>query len=147
MEGKVDIIFHVTIELKLFQLKSFQGITTKSKPETDQSDCTISSKQMFPYTCKTAQLVTNLQQTYTNTVSKTLLGCVCLVPGCLLATRLLRSTGLLQIVSTTCYPLAIQQLANNLSNSIVAIEKMALLLQFVDKLARRLLRTHFVDKL
>ena len=42
-----------------------QGITTKSKPETDQSDCTISSKQMFPYTCKTAQLVTNLQQTYT----------------------------------------------------------------------------------
>jgi hypothetical protein len=78
------------------------------------------------YTRKNAQVVTNLQQTCSNAVPTTcqqdvfallvpslLTSCQLLVNN-LLATRLLSSADLLQVVPTTCYRPAIQQLVNKL---------------------------------
>ena len=75
---------------------------------------------------KNAQVVTNLQQTCSNAVPTTcqqgvfallvpnlLTSCQRLVEN-LLATRLLNSTDLLQVVPTICYRPAIQQFVNKL---------------------------------
>jgi hypothetical protein len=68
-----------------------------------------------------------------------------------LATRFLTSTGLLQVVPTTCYLCyrpAIQQFVNKLwVTTLSQLDKTTALLQLVDKPATSLLRTHLVDKL
>jgi hypothetical protein len=66
-----------------------------------------------------------------------------------LATRLLSSTDLLQVVPTTCcYRPAIQQFVNKLwVTTLWQLDKTTALLQLVDKLATSLLRTHLVDQL
>jgi hypothetical protein len=55
---------------------------------------------------------------------------------------------LLQVVPTTCYRPAIQQLVNKLwVTTLWQLDKITALLQLVDKLASSLLRRHLVDKL
>jgi hypothetical protein len=71
------------------------------------------------YTRKNAQVVTNLQQTCSNAVPTTCQQDVftLFVPSltsCRLVTKLLSSTDLLQVVPTTCYCPAIQQVVNKL---------------------------------
>ena len=73
------------------------------------------------YTRKNAQVVTNLQQTCSNAVPTACqqdVFAILLVPSlltsCHLATRLLSSTDLLEVVPTTCYRPAIQQFVNEL---------------------------------
>jgi hypothetical protein len=56
----------------------------------------------------------------------------------------LSSADLLQVVPTTCYRLAIQQVV---SGKPVQLHKITALLQLVAKLATSLLRTYVVDKL
>ena len=84
----------------------------------------LNHSQFFTYTRKNAQLVTNLQQTCSKLCWNNLLtgcartGCPKLVDKLLqacsrLATSLMNSTALLQVVPTTCYRAAI----NNLSTS------------------------------
>jgi hypothetical protein len=95
--------------------------------------CMIHEILRVKYTRKNAQVVTNLRQTCSNAVPTTcqqdvfallvpslLTSCQRLVENLLqsrwqLATRLLSSTDLLQVVQTTCYRPATHQFVNKLS--------------------------------
>ena len=60
----------------------------------------------------------------------------------------MNSTNFLQVVPTTCYRAASQELVNKLrvTNS-VQLDKITALLQLVDKLVTSLLRAQLVDKM
>ena len=60
----------------------------------------------------------------------------------------MNSTALLQVVPTTCYRAASQQLVNMLwVTNLVQLDKITALLQLVDKLVTSLLRAQLVDKM
>ena len=95
-----------------------------------------------------------VEETYGNICMLPRMCSHCLFPACWqvacwqLATRLLSSTDLLQVVPTTCYRPAIQQFVNKLwLATLQELDKITALLQFVDKFAASLLRTHLVGKL
>ena len=92
------------------------------------------------YTRKNAQLVTNLQQTCSKLVGTSLLqdfirtACSLIVDKLLqacgrLATSLMNSTALLQVIPTTCYRAVSQQLVNKLwVTNLVQLDKITALL-------------------
>ena len=103
------------------------------------------------YTRKNAQLVINLQQTCSKSVGTTcwqdVLALVVpslltrLLQACsrLAYTSLMNSTALLQVVPTTCYRAASQQLVNKLwVTNLIQLDKITALLQLVDKLVYKL---------
>jgi hypothetical protein len=100
-----------------------------------------------PYTCKNPQVITKQQETWKQCCFNNLLsGCVrsaCsqlvdkLLKACWqLATRLLSSTNLLQVVPITCYRPAIQQFVTKLraTATLYQLDKITALLQLVDNL-------------
>ena len=95
-----------------------EGLLYKKKEGKVPENITYAFSVACSSTHRYAQVVANLQQTCNNVVPTS---CqqdvfVLLVPSLLstIATRLLSSTDLLQVVPTTCYRLEIQQFINKL---------------------------------
>jgi hypothetical protein len=114
----VEFGFHLIIAVATVNIILFMFSLSRILQNTrfiifEVCDAGYSCFALNRYTRKNAQVVTNPQQTCSNAVPTTCQQDVS--TACRqLATRLLSSTDLLQVVLTTCYRPAIQQFVNKL---------------------------------